>query len=86
MDELGWGMVITDTSGERDVLHNMVTAQKVFIRFTGMHYINRTTNAWMTGPLEFQNGVQKLYRRFTSYSINARSIAVLMPPYIYQVK
>lgn len=35
MDELGLGMVITDTSGRRDVLHNMVTAQKVFIRFTG---------------------------------------------------
>jgi len=58
-------LVITDVSGRRDVLHQMLTCNEVFIRFTGnnLHPTDYTrVDAWIKRLITWlEQGVQKIY-------------------------
>ena len=57
--------VITDTSGRRDVLHQMIATDKTFIRFTGnnLHPSDyKRIDDWVTQIINWaQNGVSDIY-------------------------
>lgn len=57
--------VITDTSGRRDVLHQVVASDKVFIRFVGnnLHETDYTRiDTWVTAIAELlQKGIKDVY-------------------------